>query len=294
MEITRLPGPFGVEIRGLDPARLDPSAGAALRQAVDCERLAVVRSGVLSPEEQIAILSLLGPVLDEDGTGRRYGEVSNKPESFVWGEHAIRFHADYQFTPGGAAHYLSLHALRMERSEPTLYADLVGVLRRLPPGMRARLEKMSLVQAGDYTADINSEIRIDLARMQPGQEAQFPHMVQPVIIKHPYTGEEVLNVSGYFTAELVGLSREESLALLEEIDTYVDSPDHLLAVDYQAGDLVIWDNIALQHGRRRLAPGSTRRLRRVAVNPVPVADMLAGVRPDPRYYTERDKPRAQA
>jgi hypothetical protein len=44
-------------------------------------------------------------------------------------------------------------------------------------------------------------------------------------------------------------------------------------------DLVVWDNIALQHSRDMLAAPSGRKLRRASINPLSNSEMLKGIRP---------------
>jgi len=43
-------------------------------------------------------------------------------------------------------------------------------------------------------------------------------------------------------------------------------PETVYAHEWREGDLVIWDNIALQHARAQVLPDTRRTLRRVLVN----------------------------
>ena len=82
-----------------------------------------------------------------------------------------------------------------------------------------------------------------------------------------------------------GLDNDESEALLEELFQHLYRPENVVEHHWRERDLVIWDNIALQHGRDEIGP-SGRRLRRVTVNPLTLAEMLPDVRPNPERYPE--------
>ena len=89
-------------------------------------------------------------------------------------------------------------------------------------------------------------------------------MVRPVILQHPRTGRTLLYVSQQATMEILGLSEDENEALLYELFGYLYDPSVVLEHPWREGDLVIWDNIAAQHGRGNVTlDGPERSLRKV-------------------------------
>ena len=91
----------------------------------------------------------------------------------------------------------------------------------------------------------------------------------PVAFQHPRTGATVLYVSQQMTQHVVGLSKEESEALLEELFTHLYRPECLYEHMWTNRDLVAWDNIALQHARPNVTlEGPVRTLRKVFA-PIP-------------------------
>ena len=52
---------------------------------------------------------------------------------------------------------------------------------------------------------------------------------------------------------IVGLTGEESLALANELAGYIKRPEIVYEHAWQAGDLAVWDNLALQHARDDLS-----------------------------------------
>ena len=77
----------------------------------------------------------------------------------------------------------------------------------------------------------------------------LPQKRQPVIIDHPVTGEPVLFVTELQTARIEGLVQAESDALLDRLFTALYDPAKVYEHVWRPGDFLLWDNLALQHGR---------------------------------------------
>jgi alpha-ketoglutarate-dependent taurine dioxygenase len=74
------------------------------------------------------------------------------------------------------------------------------------------------------------------------------------------------------TKEIVGLPDIESEALLAELFAHLYQPSARWNHEWRPGDLVVWDNIAMQHARPNVAGnGPARTLRKVA-SPIPKLD----------------------
>jgi taurine dioxygenase len=64
------------------------------------------------------------------------------------------------------------------------------------------------------------------------------------------------------------MSQQQSDRLFDEVFAHLYRPEAVYEHHWTAGDLIVWDNLALQHGRRA-NPNSVRRsLRRVVLNDV--------------------------
>lgn len=283
MEITPLEGAFGAEISGIDPRNLPEDCGAVLRTALDRHRLIVLRCGTLEPEEHVAIMATLGTPLVEDGSGNAWSSVDKTADVFIKGQTKLVFHSDYHFVRQGPARYLSFNAIDVSEAEPTLFVDMVESLRRLPNALRERLEGLDVLQCGSYSGEFDPSRRVEIDKVLAGPAEQFPRSWQPAVRYHPFTREKLLNVNQFFSIGFSGLEREEAELLLEEIDAHAYPAEATIARGHRNGDLCIWDNVALQHGRPALPSAYTRRMRRVCVNNFTVEEMLAGVRPDAGY-----------
>lgn len=91
---------------------------------------------------------------------------------------------------------------------------------------------------------------------------------------HPTSGEELLYVSAMQTDSIVGLPEAESEELLARCWARLHASDNVYEHVWSPGDLLVWDNLALQHARD--AVHGRRTLRRV-----PVGTVLARLRTNP-------------
>jgi len=270
MERHDLPGPLGAEVRGIDLHRaLAEDEVAQLLDAFDRRHLLLVRDQTLSGEEQVRLCRHFGPISPESRDG--YGYVSNVHPQGILQEGAIRFHADLAFTPD-PVHAISLHAQEVPADgAPTLYADATGVLDRMSPSLRSRLEARSIVNVYDFTLPTDRRMRErDLA---PGS----PVVERPMVAPHPRTGVPVVNANALQTDRVVGLTDDESEALLAELFAVLYAPDNVLVFDWNVGDLVIWDNLAIQHERPDFPRLEARTMQRVCIHDKSLLDLVPNV-----------------
>ena len=281
---TNLTPQLGARVQALDATKpIDAGTATALRELLADRKLLLFRQGELSVEQQMTIMSVFGPVIVETPSGEPFSLVTNvDPKGYVIGGDKLVFHADYQFTPYGPLQVLSLYAVEMHQAEPTVYYDMVAGAAKLPAGLRSRMDALNVVQLLDYSSNFSESRRSRLSARQPNKpDSQYPHCTQPMIQIHPGTGRPYVNVSQMQTSHVEGWSDADSDALFAEMEASVYVPDNMYRHLWAEHDLVVWDNIALQHGREALAKAARRTLRRVAVNNIDVPTMMRDARPDP-------------
>jgi hypothetical protein len=52
---------------------------------------------------------------------------------------------------------------------------------------------------------------------------------------------------------------------MTQANTYIADPAHLYSHGWEVGDLIVWDNLLLQHARPDFDPNENRTLRRCAL-----------------------------
>ena len=265
LQVRDLTPGFGSEVKGLDTTRdFDEETRATLRRLFD-ERGALVFPGLdIDYAYQDKLCRML---IGDDGpptpTGRDPTFVSNKEEGGNAPYGRLMFHADIMWHPQ-PFRALSLYSTNVEPgSASTSLASAVNAWATLPPELRAKVEGREAVH---ITGQVYSRGGDDLLRPQREREEST---VKPICVIHPKTGKPVLYVSQQMTREIVGLPPAESEALLQALFDHMYDPKVVYEHHWSNGDLLVFDNLALQHARGYVdLNGPTRTLRKV-IAPVP-------------------------
>jgi taurine dioxygenase len=259
VELVELDGPIGTDVRGVNVRQpLDDEQIAALREAFERRHLLLFRAQDISGDDQVRLCRHFGPVAPE--TSGDFGFISNVDAHGVLREGALPFHSDFAFTDE-PVRALSLYALVIpDQGAPTVFADAVGVLERMPADLRAELDGRSVVNVYDFTLPTDRRMRErDLA---PGS----PVVERPVVGPHRLLGVPVVNANEMHTDRIAGLPEPESETLLAALFEILYAQENTLVLDWVVGDLVVWDNIALQHHRPDFPHSAPRSMRRVCIN----------------------------
>lgn len=245
--------PFGVEAY-VDAARgLTEEYKEELRRLYAREGLLLVRGLALSMDEQLEFCSIFGPVLR--GVHDRY-LVSNVAKDGLLGDLELLFHHDVPYVP---APFLAgaLHALEVSDGvSGTKFASGFRAYERLPQKLRDRIDGLNAL----FIRPRNEDRRNRLTDSLPGDNCA----VHAVVQRQKGTGRPYIFVNGQSTACIIGLSNSESDALIDELLSYIYADDNIVEHKWNNGDLVIWDNLALQHARGRIT-GGVRTLQRVTI-----------------------------
>ena len=260
MQATRLPAAFGVEIRGVDTsAAQPPEAAAELRDLLTRHQLLVFRTQSLDAEAQVRFASALGEVVDEGGDGKRHVFVSNtRVDAVLKRGRPLLFHSDNVFTPAPLA-AVGLYAQRVEgATAPTRFANAQRAQENLPADLRERLAHAHALHLSAFTGGWRRYRDAEV-------ESHHPRAQHPILRVNPRSGRPVLFVSEQQTDRILDWEAAESEAMLSELFSHLYAADNLYSHTWEEGDLCLWDNIALQHGRPELPAGRERTLRRVAI-----------------------------
>jgi len=282
LEIRDLAPALGAEVVGFVPkAPLDDDICQQLRRAFYERGLLVFRDlDIDEAFQRYFAYTLIGqePPGDEPEGGtvanRRVMFVSNKEPGGGAPYGRLLFHCDTMWSEN-PYQSLSLYGVDVEQpSAPTLFVSMAHGWDTLADDLKARVADLNAVQ-GHTTVYANrggDEHVIDSVFDAPVS------ITTPVARPHPRTGRTTLYVSQQVTLELDGLGSEENEELLEKLFAHLYDPQYVYAHDWHNGDLVIWDNQAIQHARPNVVlEGPTRTLRKVFA---PALDSVAlGLQP---------------
>ncbi len=257
---------LGVEVRGVDlHGDLEPVADE-LRGLLADHHLLCFCAPDLRAEDQLRLLETFGPVLDESRDGSGWTLVSNVEEGGVLGAGEFLFHSDLEFTDD-PVRVLSLYAVELPATPTaTRFANTARAAREIDAATRERIAGRRGLHVYPLL-EARGDARYRLADVDDGA-ARAEH---PVLMTHPITSVELLYVGAMQTDSIVGLPEAESEALLARCWEILYAPDNVYEHVWSPGDLLVWDNLALQHARD--AVQGRRTLRRI-----PVGNVLARLR----------------
>lgn len=250
LEFRRLE-PFGFEVR-LDSIEQADEQAEQLRQHYRQDGLLVVRGLRLSHPQQVVFCRLFGPVHESPSENFI---VSNVEADGLLGKRELFWHNDVPYLPEP---YLgaSLHALKVEGNPVgTRFVSGYRALERLPAALRQRIDGMKALHIRERVFDRPNR----LTDLVEGDMCT----VHDVVRTDP-EGRKYLFVNQAWTALIIGLSQEDSDALHAEINRHFYAPEQVHEHQWAEGDLVLWDNQALQHARGAAGDG-VRTLQRVTI-----------------------------
>jgi alpha-ketoglutarate-dependent taurine dioxygenase len=277
-ELRDLSPAFGSEVVGFVPAELDDEGAKVLRDASDDRGLLVFRGIEIDRPTQTSLIDrLIGYDRPANDPMAARGEmlVSNRePEAYApYGR--LMFHSDMMWHPE-PFQVLSLYGVEVE--EPavgTQFASTANAWDTLPADLKARVKDL---HAEHVTGQVYSRGGDEL--LVPERETPVK-TVMPLAYVHPRTGRTLLYVSQQMTARIVEIDDPEaSEALLQELFAHLYGEANSLEHSWRSGDLVAWDNLAVQHARGPvLKDGPARTLRKV-ISPIPA---IAGSAERPKF-----------
>lgn len=302
VKFVHLTDSFGVDVKGIDLSEpLASDVAEELRALFFKYHLLLFREQDITVDHQIAFMSIINKVIVEPELTmeqslqvpltKRFGLFSNTDEGTYGNRNdEFSYHADYMYTPQGALQALSLWAQTIEQQGPTSYANMVNAVKLLPAELKERVRYLVVDNLLKYTDDAKATGRDRMSDRPPGQpNSMWPHSKHPVISHHPVTGQEFLNVSEWMSSHIVGWDDDASETLFNQLSSIAYGPNNTYRHEWHERDLIVWDNIGLQHKREAFPGPGERTLRRVIANPYELCEHVAAAEapewePAPREF----------
>jgi alpha-ketoglutarate-dependent taurine dioxygenase len=263
---------FGLEVIGLDPCvPLDAETCATLRKLFDESGLLLFRdlANDLKFQTYLSEILLGKEVPDPDALALNTCYISNKEPAGAAPFGRLLYHSDQMWSSTDRVDVLSLYGLEVEPPvSPTLFVSAVEAWDSLPKDLRARTKDRVAMQCYDVDtykkrAAGDSDV---LVSTYGGGDA---FVITPIAYPHPRTGRTILYVCQQTTQKIEGMSADESDELIDALLDHMYAPGKEFAHQWRQGDLVIWDNLTLQHARPNVATGGPVRTLRKTLAPPP-------------------------
>jgi taurine dioxygenase len=271
LSINNLDAPLGAEVTGVDTSKPLPQADIDAIEDAWRERLVVVfHDQSLTDPELIAFSKNFGE-LDPPGPNP-FGEpfLKQHPELNVisnvvengkaignLGDGEAVWHADmtYVEVPPKAA---MLHALEVPPPEAggnTYFANMFAAYDALPAELKQAVEGKVAI----HDASRNSAGMLRKGYKEVTDVRQTVGARHPLVRTDPATGRKALFLGRRPNAYVVGLSVEESGALLDALWAHATQPRFAMCHEWRVGDLLMWNNLSVLHRRDPFDP-TTRRV----------------------------------
>jgi taurine dioxygenase len=270
---------LGWEIRDVDLSRpLAERDRIAIKQALERQLVVVARGQRLSDPELLAFSRNFGE-LDPPGPNP-YGEPFNKefPEINVisnvvengrpignLGSGEAVWHADMTYieTPPKAA---ILYALEIPPAGGgnTYFADMFAAYESLPPDLKEKLEgKLAIHDASRNSAGLLRKGYAEVNDVSKTAGARHP-----LVRTDPRTKRRALFLGRRHNSYIAGLEVAESEALLDKIWAQATEARFTMCHEWRAGDVLMWNNLAVMHRRDPFDPHSRRIMHRTQIKGV--------------------------
>ncbi len=256
MRLTALHEEFGVEVSGVDLSRPVPEdCFAALDAALNRHSLLLFRGQDMDDTTHLALTGMFGDPEEEHVSYYGSGEITYIGLVGNVDRHGNR-------TPGRKIHSQTgnqmWHSDSSFREIPSMYSILCAYQ---VPGQGGETEFASarsawtrldretqemmlpLVGIHDY---IHSRTRVGEDAVNASQRTYMRPVRQRLVRKNPVTGERNL-YGGSHLRQIEGMDNGRSGELIDGIMNEITRPESVCRHDWEAGDVMIWDNRCLLH-----------------------------------------------
>ena len=249
--ITQLDKTFGAIVEGLSLSDLSNSEADELYKLWLEHRLLIFPNQHLSQEDQIEFAKLFGemefditPISNVRKDGSIRDPVDDDVVKSLRGN--MEWHHDSTYMPIQAkGSVFTAHQVPVKGGE-TGWADMTSAYEALNQGMKDKIEDLSAYHSYTY-----SQAKY---KHKPQAESEFsgygfdvdPPPFRPLVKTHPETGKKSLLI-GRHAYGIPGMTKEESKALLDELNDFACQGDRVYHHSWKVGDAVIWDNRNLMH-----------------------------------------------
>lgn len=238
LDISPYSPAVGASVGNIDLTRpLSESELAELRRAFTQFGVLFFRDQEISHDDHARLAEYFGSI------GQHIGKKTNSQETDD--PRVRKFHADGEMprVSGNLWHtdqscapvpplasILYLHTIPSNGGGDTGFASMYAAYEGLSDRMKAYLDGMTALHEG-------------VQHFGPGT----PESQHPVIVRHPESGRKLLFVNAGFTTRLIGVSKEESDAVLGFLFDHCIRPEWSTRFRWEPHSLAFWDNRCVQH-----------------------------------------------
>lgn len=255
--VTRLSPCFAARIDGADISRpLDEATWATIRAAFDEHSVLLFRGAALDDETQVAFSLRFGalevtrsmnpaagtPFARQSNLDIKTGQViPAEDRRMVYQLANMLWHSDSSFKPVPSLCSILTGRIVPPEGGATEFASGRAAYPSLPEELKRRVEHAVVVHDFSWSRD----------QVRPGfftaeERAVYPPVRHRLVRVNPVNGRRALFL-GAHASHVEGLPMDEGRVLLRALLDHVTQPEFVYRHEWQAGDLVVWDNRCVLH-----------------------------------------------
>ena len=278
VDVEKLGPLIGAEVSGPDISKeLSAEEMTEIEKTLAKHAVIVFRNQNISPDQQLAFARRFGSLeinaFDKHALEGHSGilKVSNireEDKDVGYADAGSFWHSDMSYT-NTPPRLTMLYALEIPMRDgkvlgDTLFASAVDAYDALTMKMKERIQNLKAIH--NFSAKKRGVKQP--VKLSPEQIAKNPPVEHPIARTHPITGRKSIYVTADECTGIVGWDASEALPLLKVLSAHIVEPRFQYRHKWQVGDLLIWDNCAVQHvvDRDYQFPPDRRMLHRCTVN----------------------------
>src|SRR4029077_1088713 len=266
-------GTVGAEVKGVDIAAAGSAEIEAIKRAWYRPDVLWFRNQRMTDDDLLAFSRHFGTLDPPPNQGAGKKSPPGYPDIYVvsnvldqkgepigaLGDGDAAWHTDMSYTaqPPDAS---MLYSLEIPKSGgDTWFCGMKAALAAMPKALRETIKGLDIKHDGTY--DSGGYGRKGMTPSDgPRTSGGTP---QPMVIRHPVSGDAALYLGRRLNAYVMGLEVAESERLLDAVWSYVEAA--VYKHRWALGDLVLWDNRTTMHRRDAFDPKSRRVMHRTQI-----------------------------
>jgi taurine dioxygenase len=246
LDIRPLSPIIGAEIHGIDLSRpLGLDVVAAVRQALNTHHVIFFRDQQLTPEQQADFARQFGTVTEGHPV---ITPIAEHPDVLAIDgsvDRASWWHTDVTFLQQPVFGSILYMLECPEVGGDTTWASLQDAYDRLAEPVRGLCDTLIAIHFDPwFAADVDA---MGGYEWQGERHDKLLPALHPVVRTHPENGRNGLFVNQQFTQSILGLSKNESNAILDLLYRHCQQPELNCRFRWRPGSVAFWDNRATLH-----------------------------------------------
>jgi len=269
---------LGARIHGVDLSRpLDAATFTRLETALHDHGFIVVPGQKLTAAQFVAFGRHWGPpephVIDtfhhpEDPNILVLSNVVRDGRPMGLADAGSYFHTDYSYLEVPARCTI-LYALQVPHAKGgTTFANQTRAYEDLPDETKRHIDSMVGRHHYGNRDDLDEHSRTAASYLNEEQRKKVTWVSHKLARPHPHTGRKSLYAVSGSSFGIEGMDDEEALDLLDGLKAHATQARYQHTHNYEAGDVIVWDNAQLLHKAPLTDPGDPRTLWRITVKEI--------------------------